>query len=132
MRPAVGNHEYGTPGAAGYFDYFNGPGVYDGPAGPRDKGYYSYNLGAWHVVTLNSQCSDGKVNNPYRGACAAGSPQERWLRADLAAHRTRCTLALWHHPLFSSGIEATNGAVRPLFQALYDGGADVLVTGHDH
>lgn len=132
MRPAVGNHEYGTPGAAGYFDYFNGPGVYDGPAGPRDKGYYSYDVGAWHVVTLNSECSDSKPDNPYLHDCDAGSPQEQWLRADLAAHQARCTLAVWHHPLFSSGIEARNDHVRPLFQALYDNGVDVLLTGHDH
>ena len=96
-RPAVGNHEYRTPGAAGYFDYFNGPGVADGPAGPRDKGYYSYDLGTWHVVALNSQCSHPTATTC--GDCAAGSPQEQWLRADLAAHPTRCTLAYWHHPL---------------------------------
>jgi acid phosphatase type 7 len=132
MHPVVGNHEYGTPNAAGYFDYFNGPGVFDGPAGPRDKGYYSYDLGAWHVVTLNSECSDSKPDNPYLHDCDAGSPQEQWLRADLAAHQNRCTLAVWHHPLFSSGIEARNDHVRPLFQALHDGGVDVLLTGHDH
>ena len=94
MRPAVGNHEYRTAGAAGYFDYFNGPGVFDGPAGPRDKGYYSYDLGAWHVVTLNSQCSHPPADNPYRNDCVAGSPQEQWLRADLAAHPARCTRSL--------------------------------------
>ena len=102
MRPAVGNHEYRTPGAAGYFDYFNGPGVSDGPAGPRDKGYYSYDLGSWHVVTLNSQCAHPPADNPYANDCAPGSPQEQWLRADLAAHPAACTLAYWHHPLLSS------------------------------
>jgi acid phosphatase type 7 len=132
MRPAVGNHEYRTPGAAGYFDYFNGPGAADGPAGPRDKGYYSYDLGTWHVVTLNSECSDPPRDNPYRNDCAPGSAQEQWLRADLAAHQTRCTLAVWHHPMFSSGIEARNEAVRPLFQALYENGVELLLTGHDH
>jgi len=132
VRPAVGNHEYRTAGAAGYFDYFNGPGVFDGPAGPRDKGYYSYDLGPWHVVTLNSQCAHAAADNPYRNDCAAGSPQERWLRADLAAHPSRCTLAAWHHPWFSSGIEVVNDRVQPLFQALYDNGVDVLLTGHDH
>ena len=132
MRPAVGNHEYRTAGAAGYFDYFNGPGVFDGPAGPRDKGYYSYDLGAWHVVTLNSQCSHPPADNPYENDCAAGSPQEQWLRADLAAHPARCTLAVWHHPWFSSGLEGRNDAVQPLFQALYDNDVDVLLTGHDH
>jgi acid phosphatase type 7 len=132
MRPAVGNHEYRTPGAAGYFDYFNGPGVADGPAGSRDKGYYAYDLGAWHVVTLNSQCSHAAADNPYENDCAAGSPQEQWLRADLAAHPARCTLAVWHHPWFSSGLEGVNDRVQPLFQALYDNGVDVLLTGHDH
>ena len=132
MRPVVGNHEYRTAGAAGYFDYFNGPGVADGPAGPRDKGYYSYDLGAWHVVTLNSQCSHPAADNPYAADCAAGSPQEQWLRADLAAHPARCTLAVSHHPWFSSGLAGVNTRVQPLFQALYDNGVDVLLAGHDH
>ncbi len=131
-RPVVGNHEYRTPGAAGYVDYFNGPGVYDGPAGPRDKGYYSYDLGAWHVVTLNSQCAHAAADNPYRNDCAAGSQQEQWLRADLAANQSRCTLAAWHHPWFSSGIEGVNDRLQPLFQALHDHGVEVLLTGHDH
>jgi len=132
MRPTVGNHEYRTPGAAGYFDYFNGVGAADGPAGPRDKGYYSYDLGPWHVVALNSQCSHPTADNPYKADCRAGSAQEQWLRADLAAHPSRCTLAVWHHPWFSSGLAGVNDAVQPLYQALYDGGVDVLLTGHDH
>jgi len=131
-RPVVGNHEYRTPGASGYFDYFNGVGVFDGPAGPRDKGYYSYDLGAWHVVTLNSQCSHAPADNPYKQDCVAGSAQEQWLRADLAAHPTRCTLVAWHHPWFSSGLPGVNTSVQPLIQALYDHGVDVLLTGHDH
>ena len=95
MRPAVGNHEYRTPGAAGYFDYFNGAGVFDGPAGPRDKGYYSYDLGAWHVVTLNSQCSHPAADNPTRttarparrrsSGCARTSPPTRALHAGVLA-----------------------------------------------
>jgi Tol biopolymer transport system component len=133
IRPVVGNHEYHTPGASGYFDYFDGIGAADGPAGPRDAGYYSYDIGTWHVVALNSQCSDRSPGgNPYANDCAAGSPQERWLRADLAAHPAHCTLALWHHPLLSSGVKTLNAAVQPLFQALYDNGVDVLLTGHDH
>jgi hypothetical protein len=106
--------------------------VADGPAGNRDKGYYSYDLGSWHVVVLNSQCAHPTADNPYAGDCAAGSPQEQWLRADLAANPTACTLAYWHHPLFSSGGPRFNGEVLPLFQALYDANADVLLTGHDH
>ena len=115
-RPTVGNHEYNTPAAAGYFTYF-GSGV-----GNPTEGWYSYDVGAWHVVVLNSNCAFV--------SCAGGSPQETWLRADLQAHRVRCTLAYWHHPLFSSS--SATPAVRPLFQALYDAGADLLLTGHAH
>jgi hypothetical protein len=124
IRPAVGNHEYADPGAAGYFDYFNGAGRPDGPAGPRAAGHYSFDLGDWHVVALNSQCDVV--------ACAAGSAQERWLRADLAAHPARCTLAFWHHPLMSSGIRGLNSSMQALWQALYDAGVDLALTGHDH
>jgi hypothetical protein len=131
MHPVVGNHDARDPGASGYFDYFNGPGVLDGPAGRRGEGWYSFDLGGWHLVALNSQCS-----HPPGAAtltdCAAGSPQEQWLRADLAAHPARCTLAFWHHPLTSSGLGGFNTAVQPLWQALYDHGVDVVLTGHDH
>jgi len=124
-RPVVGNHEYQVSGAAGYFDYFNGVGVNDGPAGARGKGYYSYDIGDWHVVTLNSNCSFV--------ACYAGSPQESWLRADLAGNTKPCTMALWHHPRWSSDVnELTNTSVTPLVQALYDSGADLLLVGHAH
>jgi hypothetical protein len=118
-RPAVGNHDYGTAGAGGYFGYFGAA------AGDPAKGYYSYDLGAWHVVALNSNCSIV--------SCAAGSDQEQWLRADLAAHPSSCTAAYWHHPRFTSGTNhAPELAVAPLYQALYDLGADVVVTGHNH
>ena len=126
-RATIGNHEYanGASNASGYWDYFNGTGQNDGPAGPRGKGYYSYNVGNWHIVTLNSQCD--KV------ACYAGSTQERWLRADLAANTQPCTLATWHHPRWSSDVnELTNTSVDPLVQALYDSGADLLLVGHAH
>ncbi len=118
-RPAVGNHEYETPNAAPYYAYF-GP-----SAGDPSKGYYSYELGAWHVIALNSNCA-------AIGGCEAGSAQEQWLRADLAAHPTRCTLAYWHHPLFSSGIHGNNVVVRDLWQALMDANADLVLVGHDH
>ncbi|WBB78948.1 DNRLRE domain-containing protein [Micromonospora sp. WMMD882] len=119
-RPAVGNHEYLTPNAAGYFGYFGAA------AGAPDKGYYSYDLagGRWHIVVLNSNCS--RV-----GGCHVGSPQERWLRADLAANPARCTLAYWHHPVFSSG-ERQRPEVLPLFQALYDDRAEIVISGHAH
>jgi hypothetical protein len=135
-RPAVGNHEYIASGpgftgcdasgqATGYFDYFNGVGAMTGPAGDRGKGYYSYSLGSWHVVVLNSECA--KV------PCAAGSAQEQWLRQELAASQAACTLAYFHHPLYSSGNYRPGiAAVRPFFQALYDGGADLVLVGHEH
>jgi hypothetical protein len=118
-RSAIGNHEYGTPGAAGYFQYFGAA------AGAADRGYYSYELGAWHVVALNSNC--GTVS------CEKDSKQERWLRADLAAHPDRCTLAYWHHPRHSSAQQTReNTSVQPLWQALAEAGADVVITGHVH
>jgi acid phosphatase type 7 len=127
-HPTVGNHEIRTPTAAGYFDYFDGVGKSSGPAGPRGLGYYSFDIGTWHLVSLNSECTDPS------GAqlCAPGSPQEQWLHADLAAHPNRCTLAFWHRPLVSSGIAAINASVAPLWQDLYDAGADLVLTGHDH
>jgi acid phosphatase type 7 len=117
-RPAVGNHEYATPGATPYFDYFGAA------AGPRGKGYYSYELGRWHVVVLNSNCAEV--------SCEVSSPQGRWLRRDLAAHRTRCTLAYWHHPRFSSGLHGNDVTLQPFWQLLYRAGADVVLSGHDH
>jgi hypothetical protein len=125
MRPAVGNREYNTSAASGYFDYFNGTGVFGGPAGDRNKGWFSFDVGAWHLIELNSNCSS-------IGGCYAGSAQEQWLRGDLAAHKNTCTLAYWHHPLFTSGQTGNSTNVRPLFQDLYDNGADVVMSAHDH
>jgi acid phosphatase type 7 len=125
IRPVPGNHEYGDPGAAGYFDYFNGPGQQSGPAGGRDQGYYSFDVGRWHMIALNSECA--RV-----GGCAAGSPQESWLRADLATHPAACTLAFWHRPRFTSGRNDAAGAMLPVWNALYEAGADVIVNGHEH
>ena len=127
IRPATGNHDYlDSAGVAqGYFDYYDGVGNSNGPAGERGKGYYSYDLGAWHIVVLNSNCS--KV-----GGCGAGSPQEKWLRADLAAHPTACTAAYWHHPRFSSGQHGSFTSMQPIWQALYDYGAEVVFNGHNH
>jgi acid phosphatase type 7 len=123
--PSLGNHEYATANAAGHFDYFNGTGVEAGPAGQRGKGYYSFDVGSWHLIALNSNCSQV-------GGCGAGSTQEQWLRADLAANPTSCALAFWHHPRFSSGIHGDESAMTAIWQALYDGGADVVLSGHDH
>ena len=120
-HPAAGNHEYGTRYASGYFGYFGKA------AGDSSKGYYSYELGEWHIVVLNSNSSCTTIS------CAAGSTQEQWLRADLAASTKRCTLAYWHHPRFSSGVvHGNNPAVAPFWNALYEANADVILNGHEH
>lgn len=119
-HPVPGNHEYQTPGASGYYQYFGAA------AGDPAKGYYSFDLGGWHVVALNSNCS-------AVGGCGFGSTQEQWLRADLAAHSSAtCTLAYWHHPRFSSGTHGSDSTYTAFFQALYDANADVVLVGHDH
>ncbi|HLL50160.1 MAG TPA: metallophosphoesterase, partial [Thermomicrobiales bacterium] len=119
-RPAAGNHEYATRDAKAYFDYFGQA------AGNRGEGYYSYDLGAWHIVVLNSNCDQ-------IGGCESDSPQGRWLREDLADHPATCTLAYWHHPLFSSGkAHGGDDAMRPFWDVLYDAGADVVLSAHEH
>jgi len=125
IRPTPGNHEYQDPGAAGYFDYFNGPGQAAGQAGERDRGYYSFDVGSWHLIALNSECR-------RIGGCAAGAPQEQWLRADLAGHPTACILAFWHHPRFSSGAHGGETDMGPVWNALYEANVDVVVNGHEH
>jgi hypothetical protein len=117
-HPSVGNHEYGTPGAAGYFDYFGSA------AGRRGEGWYSYTVGDWHVIALNSNCD--------RVGCGADSAQGRWLQADLAANASRCMLAYFHHPRFSSGLHGSTEAMAALYTMLYEAGADVVLGGHDH
>ena len=118
MRPCVGNHDYYTPGAEGYYDYFRAK------AGDPNRGYYSYNLGAWHIIVLNSNCREV-------GGCRPDSPQETWLKADLAAYPTQCTLAYWHEPLFVTGLEGTVG-MRSFWEDLYAAGAEIVVNGHEH
>jgi len=115
-HPSPGNHDYHTAGAAGYYSYFGAA------AGDPTKGYYSYDLGVWHIIVLNSEIS-----------VSAGSPQEQWLRADLAAHPVACTAAYWHKPRFSSGLRhGSSTSMRAFWQALYDFGADVVLVGHEH
>jgi hypothetical protein len=114
-RPAPGNHEYYTADAGPYFEYF-GPN-----AGPAGRGYYSYNLGSWHVVVLNSSAA---TSHP--------SPQIAWLRRDLAASTARCTIAYFHYPLFTSGPNGPNDKMLDAWRVLYEFGADVIVNGHDH
>jgi hypothetical protein len=126
--PAPGNHEYDTTGGLdcdatgsgqGYFTYFGAR------AGDPTKGYYSFNLGSWHIAALNSNCAIV--------SCSATSTQANWLRQDLAANPRTCTLAFWHHPRFTSGTNAPGStSVRPLYQVLYENKADVLLVGHDH
>jgi 3',5'-cyclic AMP phosphodiesterase CpdA len=118
-RPAAGNHDYRIDGAAGYFSYFGAS------AGDPSRGYYSYDLGKWHVVVLNSNCKE-------LDGCAAGSSQEKWLRQDLAAHAAPCTLAMWHHPRFSSGEHGDIQAMADLWRTLSEEGVDVALAGHDH
>ncbi|MDX6198832.1 MAG: hypothetical protein QOJ79_1983, partial [Actinomycetota bacterium] len=118
MRPVPGNHEYLSNAAQGYYSYFGAQ------AGDPKQGWYSYDLGSWHVIALNGEC--GQV-----GGCGAGSPQESWLRADLAAHPAACTLAYWHEPLFTSS-EPNYTAYRPFWDDLYAARADVVLNGHVH
>ena len=127
-HPAVGNHEYLTSGgtgcttdnegATGYFQYFGSA------AGPVGKGYYSFDMGSWHLIAVNSSCNG-------IGGCGTGSPEYEWLKSDLEAHKNLCTLAYWHIPLFSSGGRASS-STRPLWQLLYDNDADLVLNGHDH
>ena len=118
-KPAPGNHEYYTPGASGYYRYFGSA------AGPRGKGYYSYNRSGWHIISLNSSCE--KI-----GGCGSSSPQARWLKADLTSNQRSCTLAYFHEPLFSSGEHGNSHKVKALWEALYARRADVVISGHDH
>jgi hypothetical protein len=119
IRPSAGNHDYHTSGASGYYGYFGSA------AGDPKKGYYSYDLGSWHIVALNSNC--GNI-----GGCSASSPQGQWLQSDLNAHSNSCTLAYWHHPLFSSGNHGSSSATRDLWNILYQEGAEIVLMGHDH
>jgi hypothetical protein len=125
-KPVIGNHEYGSRNATGYFDYYNGVGRQKGPAGDRSKGYYSFDVGSWHLIALNSNCGELSVN------CGVGFAQEAWLRSDLAAHPRRCVLAFWHHPWWTSGQEGSSPTLRDFVNALYERRADVLLVGHDH
>jgi hypothetical protein len=119
-RPSVGNHEFHSGGATPYFDYFGAN------AGDPSKGYYSYDLGTWHIIVLNSECTEV-------GGCQTGSAQEKWLRADLQAHSAACVAAYWHKPLFSSGAKHGNDPeVKPFWDDLYAAHATLVLGGHDH
>ena len=119
ILPAAGNHDWNTPGAAGYLGYF---GTIAAPAGVT---WYSRDLGAWHVVVLDSDCVQV-------GGCGLDSAQGRWLAADLAASSARCTLAIWHHPRFTSAERGNNDQVGPFWDLLQRDGAELVVNGHEH
>jgi hypothetical protein len=126
-HPVPGNHEYADAMAAGYFDFFDGVGKITGIAGPRSGGYYSFDIAGWHLIALNTSDGCRWVSS------AAGSPQHQWLLADLAAHPATCTLAFWHEPRFQAGTVSGETAVAaPLWDALFDAGADVALNGHEH
>jgi len=125
-RPAPGNHEYVSADsrATGYFQYWGKQ------AGDPAKGYYSYDLGAWHIIVLNTNCGAKQL-----GGCSKGSPEEEWLRADLAAHVKACVLAYGHHALFSSGLlskHARHPELEPFWADLYAAHADVMIAAHEH
>jgi hypothetical protein len=123
-KPALGNHEYVNPTAHGYFEYWGAQ------AGPVGKGYYSYDLGTWHIVVLNTNCY-----SEILGGCGRGSPQETWLRKDLSAHPDGCVLAYGHHALFSSGVfrsHAIHPELKELWLDLYAAHAALVLAGHEH
>jgi hypothetical protein len=123
-KPALGNHEYVDRSASGYFQYWGSK------AGPRGKGYYSYDLGDWHITVLNTNCYVKDL-----GGCATGSPQETWLKEDLAKHPNACILAYGHHALFSSGVfkrHAVHPELKQLWEDLYAAHADLVLAGHEH
>ena len=118
--PVPGNHEYETEGAAAYFDYWA-----DGVGDPAE-GWYAFDLGAWRIISLNSNCEE-------IGGCGAESPQGAWLREELESHERGCTLAYWHHPRWSSGVEHGSSAATDAFwRLLHRAGADLVLTAHDH
>jgi hypothetical protein len=125
-RPVPGNHEYKS-GAHGYFDYFNGRGAVSGPAGVRGAGYYSFDMGDWHFIALNT--SDGCE----AVSCTPGSPMRRWLARDLDDNEHKCSLAYYHHPRFQQGAHhADSEDIAPLWNTLHDAGVDIVLSGHEH
>jgi acid phosphatase type 7 len=123
-KPALGNHEYADPTASGYFHYWGAQ------AGPAGKGFYSYDLGRWHIVVMNTNCDAQGL-----GGCGKGSPQETWLKEDLARHPNACILAYGHHALFSSGVfknHAVHPELKQLWEDLYATHTDLVLAGHEH
>ena len=126
MHPALGGHDYMTEGAAGYFDYFKEALAPFAPTGTDPtQGWYAYDLGAWRIIVLNSICQ-------HIGGCDADSPQVAWLKAEIQAHPTRCSLAVIHNPRFSSGRKGNKAEVQPLWDALQAGGVELVLSGDNH
>src|SRR3954463_8466746 len=128
--PEIGNAEYDTPGGQGWFDYYASVGVTSriafmpgADASHWPDAYYSFDIGAWHMIGLNSNCAE-------IGGCKAGSPQETWLKADLAAHPNQCTLAYWHHPRWNSGALGNDTTTAAFWTDLYNAHVDVVLSGH--
>jgi len=120
IRPSPGNHDYDSGDGTPYFSYFGDR------AGPRGKGYYSYDINGWHVISLNSELYFKRATH------AEAMAQEEWLRADLAAHTALCTIAYFHRPLFTSGVDGPTPEVKALWRILYANGVDLVLNGHDH
>lgn len=120
IRPVPGNHEFETAGAGPYYEHFGDA------AGTPGLGWYSFDIGAWHVIALNSNCRD------QQNVCSDDSPQGDWLETDLARHPTACTLAFMHHPRWTSGEHGSDPLLGEFWTMLYDAGVDVVLTGHDH
>jgi hypothetical protein len=122
IHPVMGNHDFAcdfSNTGPGYFQYFGAA------AGEAGKGYYSFDVGRWHLIALNSECT-------AVGGCGPSSPQGQWLQADLAAHKPPCTLAFWHYPRFASGLEGNQADVGPFWDVLFAAGADVVLNAHEH
>ncbi|HEX7648853.1 MAG TPA: metallophosphoesterase [Noviherbaspirillum sp.] len=113
--PTPGNHEYYTPEAIGYYGYF------DNIAGPGRRGYYSVDIGTWHVISLNSNLKPTQ-----------NQAQLEWLKEDLDRNKAHCTLAFWHHAMFSSGGHGSDSRMEQAWKLLAAAGADVVLSGHDH
>lgn len=127
-RPVVGNHEYGTSGAGGYFGYFGDAATPRQPGCAKAcDGYYSFDVGTWHIAVISSECD--RINGGV--GCAAGSPQQQWLDADLAAHPTGCTAVLTHRPRWASNSFASPD-IQPLVDVMGAHGVDLLLAGHAH
>jgi hypothetical protein len=114
-RPGIGNHDYETQNGKPYYDYWGDQ------AGPRDAGYYTYTLGAWRIYAINSEIDT-----------RPGSTQYSWLQNELNINHEPCAAAIWHKPLYSSGVNGPQPHMRDMFRLLYNANAEIVISGHDH